>query len=234
MRAAFAIAAKDLRSDARAKEIAPTMALFALTLTFVVTFAIPPAGGRATVPPPLAGAIAIREIVAVIIWSCLLFAAIIGAGRSAASESDGSMMEALVLAPVDPASVFAGKAIANLAFLSAAQIVVIPAMVLLTSIPAGNLFPGIVAVALLANLGLAAVGTLFGTASRYARGRSVILPLICFPVMLPAVLAASKLTAALTSYGSFAGEGRWFILLTVYDLVLITIAAVTFEFVIKG
>ena len=230
---ALAIAAKDLRSDARAKDVAPTMALFALTLVFVVSFAIPPGGGRAPLPGPQAGAVAVREILAIFMWSCLLFAAIIGFGRSAAAEMDDGRIDALILAPVDPAAVFIGKTIGNLVFLLIAEAVVIPALILLTGLPAARLFPGIIAVTIAADLGLVAVGTLFGTASQYARARSLILPLLCFPVMLPAVLAASRLTASLMSFGSFAGEGRWFILLCIYDVVLIAIATVTFEFVIK-
>lgn len=232
MKKAVAIAMKDLRSDARALEIAPAMAAFALSLVFLLTFALPTAAGRAPVPPPQAGAVPVADVMGVFIWAALLFAMITGAGRSASAEHSGGRIDALVLAPVDPIAIFAGKAGANLAFLVAVELVVIPAAALLTAVPWSRV-AAVAPVALLASIGLAATGTLFGAATQYARARSVILPLLCFPVMLPLVLGASRLTSVALGSGGYSPEGRWFILMAVYDLVVTTVAAVTFEFVIK-
>jgi heme exporter protein B len=59
------------------------------------------------------------------------------------------------------------------------------------------------------------------------------LPLLTFPLALPVILGASKLTSTLLIENGFGVEGRWFILLAVFDVIFLTLGAVTFEFVIE-
>lgn len=232
MRVALLIAAKDLRAESRSKEIAPAMLLFALALVFLFTFALPPGTGRAPVPLPRAGSIGAREIASVFLWSALLFAAIVGFGRSAALEREGSRLDGLVMAPVDPALVFAGKATANFLYLTFIALIVIGFFVLFTGV-APSSFLGILPVAVITNIGLSVIGTLFGTASQYSRAKELLLPLLIFPAVLPLLLGAIRLTSAVLVHGDPFTETRWFILIAIYDIVFATIGAVTFEFVIR-
>lgn len=232
MRKALAIASKDLRSETRAKEIAPAMVMFALVLVFLFALALPPGAGRAPVPEPRAGAVGTREIAGAFLWASLLFAGIVGFARNAALEREGARIEGLTLAPVDPAALFFGKALANLVYLSVMEAALLPAFVVFFDSPVRPLLPGFLLVAVGANVGLAAVGTLFGAASQYARAREVVLPLLVFPVVLPVVLAATRLTSSLLVSGGFSGEGRWFILMLAFDLAFCAIGAVTFEYVV--
>ena len=228
-----AIIVKDLRSDSRAKEIAPTMILFAASLVFLFSFTLPPGAGRAAVPEARAGAVGAREIAGSILWISLLFAGVIGFGRSASADHEGSRIDGLILAPVDPAIVYAGKTIANLAFLTFLEAALLPIFILLLDVAPGLLFPQIIAVATAANIGLAAVGSLFAAASQYARTRSLMLPLLTFPVVIPLLLGASRLTSMLLATGGLGDQARWLGLLLVYDLIFVTIGAVTFEFVVQ-
>lgn len=233
MRKTFAVAVKDLRGETRAREVAPAMLLFALVLVFLFTFSLPPSAGRAPVPEPRAGAVGAREVAGAFLWTAILFAGIVGFGRNAAAEREGNRIEALLMAPVDPAALFAGKAFANFVFLCLMEAVLFPLFTLFLDIAPGLVFPGIIAVALAVNAGLAATGTLFGAASQYARAREVVLPLLAFPVMLPLVIAGSRLTSALLMTGGFGAEARWFMLLVAFDLSISAIGAVTFEYVIR-
>jgi heme exporter protein B len=229
----LAVTLKDLRSEARAKEIAPAMVLFAIVLVFLLSFTLPPGAGRARVPEPLAGAVASREIAGTLLWAALLFAAVVGFGRSAAVEREAGRIDALLLAPVDSAALFGGKAFANFIYLTLMEWILIPVFLIFIDLQPGIVFPQIVPVAVLVNIGLSSAGTLFGAASQYARAREVLLPLIAFPVMLPAILAGSRLTSSLMTTGALTGQSRWFVLLVVYDVVITTIGAVTFEYVIR-
>ena len=233
MRKALTIAVKDLRSETRAKEIAPAMVLFAIVLVFLFTFSLPAGSGRAPVPEPVAGAVPSREVAGSLLWAALLFAGIVGFGRSAAAEREGGRIEALLLAPVDPAALFAGKALANFVYLSVMEVILLPIFLLFMDLLPQLLFPEILLVGFLVNVGLAAVGTLFGAASQYARAREVVLPLLAFPVMLPAILGAARLTSSLLVSGSVAGNAGWLLLLLVFDLVISAVGAVTFEYVIR-
>lgn len=233
LRAASALVRKDLRSDARAKDIVPTMVLFALCMIFLFSFSLPPGAGRAAVPVPAAGAVGTREIAGVILWISLLFAGVLGFGRSAAEEHEGSRIEALLLSPVDPAVLFAGKALANFCYLTVLEVALLPVFVVLMDFSPTLLFPHLLLVAAAANVGLAATGVLFGAASQYSRTRSVMLPLLTFPILLPLLLGASRLTSMLLTTGNFGSEVRWLALLGVYDVIFVTIGAVLYEFVVQ-
>ena len=232
MRRALAVAAKDLRSDARAKEIVPTMVLFALVLVFLFTFPLPPGSGRVPVPEPRAGAVSVREVSAAFLWASLLFAGVVGFGRSASTEREDHRIEGLLLAPVDPAALYAGKLAANLVYLAAMEVVLLPAFIVFLDVPPGRLFPEIVPVLVAADVGLAAVGTLLGAASQYVRARELVLPLLAFPAMLPVVLGAIRLTSTLFASGGFGGQASWFALLGATDIAYLAIGTVTFEYVL--
>lgn len=233
MRQALAVAAKDLRSDARAKEIIPTMVLFALVLMFLFTFPLPPGAGRVPVPEPRAGAVGVREVASAFLWASLLFAGVVGFGRSAAAEREQSRVEGLLLAPVDPAAIYAGKLLANLAYLVAMEAVLLPAFMVFFDLPPGRLLPGIVPVLVAADIGLAAAGTLLGAASQYVRARELVLPLLAFPAMLPVTLGAIRLTSTLFTTGGLGGQASWFALLAATDLAYLAVGAVTFEHVLS-
>lgn len=233
MRTVLALAAKDLRAESRARQIAPVMVVFALCLVFLLTFGLPPGALRAPLPEPAAGAVAAREITGLLLWTVVFFAGVIGFGRSATVDREGSTADGLLLAPVDPAALYAGKLLGNLAFLTAAELFAIPLFMLFTNIPPGALLPGLLPVLGVANLGLAAVGTLFGAATQHAEARSLMLPLLTFPLALPVILGASRLTSTLLIEDGFGSEGRWFILLAVFDVIFLALGAVTYEFVIE-
>jgi heme exporter protein B len=148
-------------------------------------------------------------------------------------RGEGSAGDGLLLAPVDPAALYTGKLLGNLAFLTAAELVAIPLFILFANVDPAALLPGLLPVMLVANLGLASVGTLFGAATQHAEARALMLPLLTFPLALPVILGASKLTSTLLLERSFGIEARWFILLAVFDVIFVTLGAVTFEFVIQ-
>ena len=139
----FLLAAKDLRSEARAREIAPPMVLFGLILVFLFTLDFPPGAGRAPVPGPVVGAVGSRELAGAFLWVSLLFAGVLGFGRNASTEREGNRIEGLLLAPVDPAALFAGKALANFCYLWTLEVILLPVFVLFFDVPTGLLLPGV-------------------------------------------------------------------------------------------
>lgn len=232
MRQIWTLARNDLLYETRAKQIAPVMVVFALSLVFLLTWALPPGALRASVPTPAAGSVGAREIAGILMWTVVFFAAVAGFNRSAAAEREDTY-EGLLLAPVDPAALFAGKLAGNFAFITVAEVAIFPIFMLFAGASPALLLPGLIPVAFTANLGLAAVGTLFTPASQHTPARSMILPLLTFPLSLPVILGSSRLTSNLMIDGGYGGDARWFILMIVFDIVFIAIGAVTFEFVIQ-
>ena len=90
----------------------------------------------------------------------------------------------------------------------------------------------LVVVAVLATWALVANGTFFAAMSIRTRSREVMLPLILFPISIPALLAMVSATTAILT-----GEGAarfWVVLLVVYDVVFTTVCLLLFETVLHA
>ena len=85
---------------------------------------------------------------------------------------------------------------------------------------------------MLGTLGFAAVGTLFAAVAANTRAREALLPLLLFPVLVPVIIGAVKATAA-TVPGAASDGPPWLGLLIAFDAIFLTLAYVTFEYVIE-
>ena len=199
LRDTAALARKDLLLELRAKETLPSMLLFVVATLVIFHFALP--HGTSDV--------AARGL----LWSALVFTALLGLTRAFVAEREQGMFDALVLAPCDRSAIWLGKALAVLAFLVAAELVALPAF--------AAFFSGIdgrtVAAVALADVGIAAVGTLFGAMAVAGRARELLLPLLFLPAAIPIVVGG-------------VGGYLWFLVL--YDAIFTVLAWATFEYVV--
>ena len=194
-----ALTRKDLLLELRAKETLPSMLLFVLSALTIFHFALP----RGT------GDVAARGL----LWSALVFTALLGLTRAFVAEREQGMFDALVLTPCDRSAIWLGKAIAVLAFLVAAEVVALPAF--------AAFFTGLdgrtVAAVALADLGICTVGTLFGAMAGAGRARELLLPLLFLPAAIPVVVGG-------------VGGYLWF--LALYDAVFAVLSWAAFEYVV--
>jgi heme exporter protein B len=194
-----ALAKKDLLLELRAKETLPSMLLFVVAALTIFHFALP----RGT------GDVAARGL----LWSALVFTALLGLTRAFVAEREQGLFDALVLAPCDRSAIWLGKAIAVLAFLAAAEVVALPAFAAFFS----GLDGRTVAAVALADVGIATVGTLFGAMAVAGRARELLLPLLFLPAAIPIVVGG-------------IGGYLWFLVL--YDAMFGILAWATFEYVV--
>jgi heme exporter protein B len=93
--------------------------------------------------------------------------------------------------------------------------------------------PGVAGVIILGSISLAGVGTLFSAMAVHTRAREVLLPIMLFPVIIPAMLAAVRLTAAILDKIPLAEVSHWLALLIAFDLIFISASYMLFEFVVE-
>jgi heme exporter protein B len=217
-----AIVRKDLLVELRTGEAVPTMVLFSLSTFVLFHFALE----RDTV----AG-----ELAAGVLWVTLLFAAVLAIGRLFVAEREQGGFDGFLLAPVDPTSMFVAKAAVLLVFLVAVEVVAVPAfaILLLGPSPWGAL-PELALVLVLADVGVAIIGTLVGALGVQARARELIVPIITLPLLIPVVIAAARATSPLLLEGGAAAlPGRWLGVLALYDLVFGLVALAIFDFLLE-
>jgi heme exporter protein B len=220
--AARAILRKDLRMEWRTKESVPAMTLFTITVYVLFHFGL----DRDTLD---------GELAAGVLWVTLLLASVIGVSRLFAAEREQGGIDALLLAPVDRTSLFLAKASALFLFLTAVEIVAVPAFALLLLGPGlGAALPELLLILALGNLGLAAVGALVAALAAETRARELIVPLLLLPLVVPLLIACTQATEPLLRQDGGPEElGRWLALLTLYDVVFVLLSVAVFDFLLE-
>lgn len=199
-----AITAKDLRIEWRARHAGSVIVPFVVTLVVTAGLAFGP------------GISLLRQTAPGLIWLTGLFAVVLAARHAYEVESADDAVTGLLLAPIDKAAVFAGKANALGAQLVVLQAAVIGLVGLLYGLPPGSSAPALAVTVVLGALGLGAMGSLLGAVAGAPRTQGSVLPLLVFPLAAPLLLAVTGATA-----GAFRGvfAVQWLSLLAAFDVV---------------
>jgi heme exporter protein B len=220
--AAGTILRKDLRLELRTKESVPAMTLFTLTVYVLFHFGL----DRDSLDGELASGV---------LWVTLLLAAVIGVSRLFAAEREQGGIDGLLLAPVDRTSLFLAKAAALFLFLVAVEVVAVPAFGLLLLGPGlGGALPELLAILVLGDLGIAAVGALVAALAAETRARELIAPLLLLPLLVPVLIACAQATEPLLRQTQGPEDlGRWLGLLTLYDVVFVLLSVAVFDYLLE-
>jgi heme exporter protein B len=222
-RAVGALLRKEARLELRTPQVVPAMALFGVTTLVVFHFSLQ----RNTVDGSLAAGVLVVT---------LLFAAMLGINRLFVPEHEEGGFDGFLLAPVDRTALLVAKALALGAFLVVVELVLVPAFGFLLLGPAltAELLWKATVILLLADAGIAVVGTLVAALAIQTRARDLIVPLVALPLLVPVVIAAAKaLAPAFDAAGAGPLEGSWLLVLGLYDLVFGLLAYAVFDFLVE-
>jgi heme exporter protein B len=213
---------KELLLELRTLESVPGMSLFAVTTFVVFHFAL----NRNNLDGDLAAGI---------LWVTLLFAAILGVNRLFVADADQGGFDGFLLAPVDRSAMLLAKALTLLIYLAALELVAVPAFaLLLLGPPLGQALPGLLAVLVLGDLGVAVIGTLVGALTVRTRARDLLGPLLALPLLVPIVIGGARASAPLLVLAHPGSPpARWLLTLALYDVVFGLIAYALFDFLLE-
>ena len=220
LRKILAIVAKDLAAELRTREMLGAMFVFALLVIFIFNFAFElRAEDQRTLAPG-------------VLWVAITFSGMLGLSRSFIREKDRGSLDGLLLAPVDRGVIFLGKMLGNALFITVIDLIILPVFVVLFDIPIATL-PHLGVIVILGTIGLSGVGTLFSAMAVHTRAREILLPVLLFPLIVPVILSAVKLSAAVIDDLPFAEVQQWFNLLVVFDLVFAVLSFLFFDYVVE-
>jgi heme exporter protein B len=216
-----ALLRKDLRVELRTLRSIPAMALFAVSAFVIFRFGL----DRTTLDGELAAGVLVPTI---------LFAALLAINRLFVAEREEGGFDLIRLAPIDRTVLFAAKASALVIYLVILELIAVPIFALFFLDSVSGLLP-FALVLLLANIGLAATGTVISTIATMSSARDLLAPLILLPLLIPLVIAAAGagehlLAAGGPDYGRF---GTWLALLGLYDLIFLLVGYATFDFLLE-
>ena len=176
-------------------------------------------------------AAALRTFSAGFLWLALLLSSTLTLAESFHAEMENRALEGLLLIPQSPITIYYGKAIANWIQLTVIGTFLIPVMVVLYDAGTTRI-ASLLLVIILGSAGLSAPGTLYAGMTAQIRGRQTLLPLLLFPLIVPALLASVKATS-LVILGDPMGEARsWILLLLAFDAIYWSLCGLLFGRVI--
>lgn len=212
--------AKDLRLEWRSKDAINGMLFFSLLVVVLFSFAFDPTMATS------------RSIAGGILWVALLFASVTALNQTWARELRHQVLDAQRMSPSPASALFLAKVLANFIFVTIVEIVIGPLFIVFYNLHALGQVGWIFAVLPLGTLALVINGTFFAALSLRTRNREMLLPLILFPITLPALLAMVQATA-----GIFTGQfdpGLWIRLLAGYDIIFLTLCLLLFETILNA
>ena len=217
----LAILRKDLKAEWRTKVRLSPMVFFILLILLVFNFSFDL--GRTT----------LREIGPGTLWSSYVFASLLSLGRSFADERENDALDALLLAPGDRGSIYLGKMLGNFVFLLVVEILSLPFFALFFNLSLGFFLLPLLAVFVLGSACIASVGTLFAALSNNMRLRELFLPLLLFPMILPALISSVEATGLVLVNDCCEKLFPHLQMLGVYAVVFTVLSLMLFEYAIE-
>jgi heme exporter protein B len=219
-RLALAVAAKDIRAELRSRTALLSAMVFAALVLVVFNFARDPT------------ALPIIDLAPSVLWVTFALAAMLALNRAFTIERENAALDGLLLAPLPRGALFAGKLLANLAFVGTVEAITLPLFVLFFNVDLSGSWLGIVGVTLLATVGFVAVGTIFSAMAVRTRFAELMLPVLLLPFMVPPLIGAVQVTSRLLAGRPLSEMLGWLRLLALYDVVFVTLCAMAFAAVV--
>ena len=216
----LATLAKDLRLEWRSKDAINSMLFFALLVVVIFSFSFDPTAEES------------RHIAGGLVWVAFLFAAVVALNQTWARELRNQVLDAYRVSPAPANSLFLAKALGNFIFVSVLEALMTPLFIVFYNLRALGPAYQLPIVAALGTWALVVNGTFFAAMSLRTRSREIMLPLLLFPISIPALLAMVEATGAILT-GEFSAK-FWIVLLAAYDVVFTTGCLLLFETVLHA
>ena len=221
LKTTFVLLRKDLLIEWRTRARLNALVFFAMATLLLFSFALGPdtkllernAGGY--------------------LWLAILFASVLCLGESFRVETENACLDGVRLAPADARAIFLSKALGNALLLLALGVALVPVMVALYGVKIITGVGDLASILVLGSLALSAPGTVYAAISSHARARDVLLPLLLFPLVIPALLSAAKGTTLVLQGDPMQQLGSWQGLLLAFNLIYWGVGFVLFPRVIE-
>jgi heme exporter protein B len=216
----LATLAKDLRLEWRSKDAINAMLFFALLVVVIFSFSFDPTAEES------------RRIAGGLVWVAFLFAAVVALNQTWARELRNQVLDAYRVSPAPANSLFLAKALGNFIFVSVLEALMTPLFIVFYNLRALGPAYQLPVVAALGTWALVVNGTFFAAMSLRTRSREIMLPLLLFPISIPALVAMVEATNSILT-GEYSAK-FWVVLLAAYDVLFTMASLFLFETVLHA
>ncbi|WP_026572551.1 heme exporter protein CcmB [Bacillus sp. UNC438CL73TsuS30] len=221
-RTALLLAKKDLLSELKTKQILVTQIIFAGLVIVVFSFAFDPANNTT------------KAVIPGIIWVIIVFAGILGLNRSFISEQRNDTIQGLLVAPMEAASIFLGKFIANFTMILIVELVSIPFLFLLFDFKMLGSVGYFILVIFVGSFGFISIGTFLAALAANSRSSEMLLPLLLFPITSPILIGVTQATRIiLTDMSKLSSALSWTQMVTAYDIIFFVVSFLLIDYILE-
>jgi len=185
---------KDLHAELRSKEAINASLSFALVILLLFSFAFDPTADET------------RDIAGGLLWIVFAFAGTLILNRSFVRELPNDCLDGLIAAPISSAALFLGKALANFVLVLAVELISLPIFGIFYNVQWTQQWWSLLLVMVLATWALTVIGTIFSALTVNLRIRELMLPILVYPIMIPALLGAMEVTGPLIAGKPLEGD----------------------------
>jgi len=216
----FATLTKDIRLEWRSKDALNAMLFFSLLVVVIFSFSFDPNAEES------------RQIAGGLVWVAFLFSAVVALNQTWARELRNQVLDAYRVSPAPANSLFIAKALGNFLLVSLLEALMAPLFTIFYNLRVLGSGWQLIPVAVLGTWALVVNGTFFAAVSLRTRSREIMLPLLLFPISIPAIQSMVEATRIILT-----GDGSarfWIVLLVTYDVVFTTACLALFETVLQA
>jgi heme exporter protein B len=223
LRQVATVMAKDLRAELRTKEVINGSLSLALVVLLLLSFAF------------VRSQESTREIAGGLLWIVFAFASALLLNRSFTRELVNNCLDALIASPIPGSAVLRGKSFANFVLVMAVELVALPLFGIFYNVRCTSQFWQLMLVIVLGTWAMTVTGTIFSALTVNIGLREVMLPILNFPILIPALLAAMRLTSALVAGQPITADNEaWLKLLVGFDVMYTAVSVVLVETILVG
>ncbi len=215
-RAIFEVLRKDLLLAWRTRARVAAVLAFGVTSLLLFSFAAGP------------DTVKLRANASGYLWLAILLCSTLALTESFRYEVQNRALEGLRLIPTEPFAIFIGKSLANLLLLLLLGVALVPAMVVLYDVSFKLGLPMMIGVIFLGAAGISAPGTLYGLLAARVRSGEVLLPLLLFPLEVPALLSSTRATELVLTGDPMGQLQSWLGLLFAFNVIFWSVCGLLF------
>lgn len=219
---ALTIAGKDLKTELKTKQTIGMMLVFAALVILIFSFAFDPTNNM------------VKAVIPGLVWIITIFAGILGLNRSFVSELENNCLVGLRTSPIDPASIYIGKVLANFSLVSVVQLVSLPVLFILFSYRFTGSYLWFVLIVISGTFGFIIVGTFLAALAANAKNSEMLLPVLLLPLISPLMIAAVQATNIVIENTEIHSAISWLQLIVAYDLLFLAACFLLFEYIMEG
>jgi len=210
---------KDLKSELRTRYAINSLVMFILVAISVILFSI----GNEKIQP---------ELTAGLYWVVIFFSAMSGLSRAFVSEEErGTTLTLHLIA--SPNTILSGKIIFNLTLTFFINVII---TLIYAAFFEGFVIKNFVlflVTFIFGNIGLAISSTIIASIIAKASSKGTLYPVLSFPILLPLILTCVQLTIFCFDGTSFDTHFYELAIVVSYDVIMITVSYLLFDFIWK-